>query len=73
LAAAQGVRSRDLMRNGIVDRVIPERPDAADEPEAFLRRVGTALEQELLAVLGVDPERRLETRLSRYRMIGLPS
>jgi len=35
LAAAQGVRSADLLRNGIVDRVIRELPDAADEPETF--------------------------------------
>ncbi len=72
LAAAQGVRSVDLMRNGIVDRVIPERPDAADEPEAFLQRIGAALEQELLAVLALDPEHRLATRLSRYRALGVP-
>ena len=32
LAAAQGIRSADLLRNGIVDAIVPERPDAADEP-----------------------------------------
>jgi len=72
LAAAQGVRSADLLRNGIVDRVVRELPDAADEPEAFLRRVGAVLEHELLAVLALDPERRLETRLARYRNLGIP-
>ncbi|HST80429.1 MAG TPA: carboxyl transferase domain-containing protein [Kineosporiaceae bacterium] len=72
LAAAQGVRSLDLMRNGIVDRVVPELPDAADEPEVFLKRLGAALERELLAVLALDPDRRLEARLSRYRTLGLP-
>jgi acetyl-CoA carboxylase carboxyl transferase beta subunit len=72
LAAAQGVRSLDLMRNGIVDQVVPELPDAADEPEAFLKRLGAVLERELLAVLALDPEHRLEARLSRYRTLGLP-
>lgn len=72
LAAAQGVRSLDLMRNGIVDRVVRELPDAADEPEAFLKRVGAVLEHELLTVLALDPERRLATRLARYRDLGLP-
>ena len=34
LAAAQGIRSADLLRNGIVDAIVPEHPDAADEPMA---------------------------------------
>ena len=33
MAAQQGVRATDLWRAGIVDRVVPERPDAADEPD----------------------------------------
>ena len=37
LAAAQGVRSADLLRNGIVDVIVPEHPDAADEPIEFSR------------------------------------
>ena len=36
MAAAQGVRATDLWRAGIVDRVVPERPDAADEPSRVL-------------------------------------
>ena len=35
MAQAQGVRATDLWRAGIVDRVVPERPDAADEPTEF--------------------------------------
>jgi acetyl-CoA carboxylase carboxyl transferase subunit beta len=72
LATTQQVRSRDLLRNGIVDRVVPEMPDAADEPDAFLRRVGAVLEHELLAVLALDPQQRLQARLSRYRRLGVP-
>ncbi len=71
MAAAQGVRSADLLATGIVDRVVLERPDAAHEPDEFCRRVGRALEHELLRVLGVDPAERLAGRLGRYRTLGL--
>ena len=73
LAADQRVRSADLLRDGIVDRVVREQPDAADEPEAFLHRVGIVLERELLFVLKLQRRRRLETRLARYRSLGLPN
>ena len=72
VAGWQQVRSVDLLRHGVVDRIVPERPDAADEPEAFLHRVGAVLAEELLQLLDVDPARRLEDRLLRYRRIGLP-
>lgn len=72
LAAAQGIRAIDLLGNGIVDRVVREKPDAADEPEAFLLRVGAVLEQELLALRALDPEHRLRARTDRYRKLGLP-
>lgn len=47
LAAAQGVRSTDLLRAGIVDVIVPEHPDAADEPRAFTQRLSTAIGSEL--------------------------
>jgi acyl-CoA carboxylase subunit beta len=47
MARAQGVRSLDLREAGIVDVVVPERPDAAEEPVAFCRRVGDVLRHEL--------------------------
>jgi acetyl-CoA carboxylase carboxyl transferase subunit beta len=47
LARSQHVRSLDLLEAGIVDIVVPERPDAADEPEEFCRRVGSVLRYEL--------------------------
>src|SRR3954469_3239231 len=43
MAQAQGVRATDLWRAGIVDRVVPERPDAADEPVEFCLRLGRGL------------------------------
>lgn len=71
IAAAQGVKSTDLRRDGIVDRIIPELPDAAYEPEAFCRRVAGALEYEIAGLLGRAPADRLTTRLARYRRLGV--
>ena len=39
LAASQRVRSLDLLADGIVDRIVAEHPDAADEPEDFCQRM----------------------------------
>lgn len=51
LARAQQVRALDLHARGIVDRIIPELPDAADEPDAFCHRVGAVIEEELAGLL----------------------
>jgi acetyl-CoA carboxylase alpha subunit/acetyl-CoA carboxylase beta subunit len=67
VADAQAIGAAALVRDGIADRVVPEFPDAADEPAAFVRRVGAALEEEMLALLRADPSRRLATRAERYR------
>lgn len=72
LASAQGVRSVDLAAAGIVDRIVAEHPDAADEPAAFLTRLGTVLEYELATLLRREPAERLATRHRRYRRLGLP-
>jgi acyl-CoA carboxylase subunit beta len=70
MAETQGVRSLDLLRAGIVDRVVAERPDAADEPAAYLARVARVLEAELAGLLRRDPRTRLAARLARYRTLG---
>ena len=71
MADNQGVRSVDLLRAGIVDRIVPERPDAADEPEAFCRRVGEVLRQELAVLLHQPRKQRLQQRHERYRSLGV--
>jgi acyl-CoA carboxylase subunit beta len=73
MAADQGVRSLDLLRSGIVDRIVAERPDAADEPPEFCARVGQVLAYELITLLGLDATVRYERRLERYRRLGLPA
>ena len=72
MAARQGVRSADLLAHGIVDRVIPELPDAADEPQRFCARVGAILQEELAALDNVDTKRRLARRAQRLDRIGRP-
>ncbi len=72
MAQAQGVRSVDLRRHGIVDRIVAEHPDAADEPEDFCRRVGTVLSHELAALSRRPGADRYAARLARYRHVGRP-
>lgn len=72
MAQKQGVRSRDLRAHGIVDVVVPEQPDAAEEPEDFCRRLGRVLCAELGDLLRAPGADRLEARLERYRSLGLP-
>ncbi|RDI20541.1 acetyl-CoA carboxylase carboxyl transferase subunit beta [Rhodococcus sp. AG1013] len=73
MAAAQGIRARDLLRDGVVDGVIPERPDAALEPVEFSRRVGAAIARELVALGGMSGDDRIAARVARYRTLGLPA
>ncbi|WP_194817233.1 carboxyl transferase domain-containing protein [Nocardia sp. XZ_19_385] len=71
LAVAQRIRSTDLLADGIVDRIVPENPDAADEPVDFARRMVLAIADELTH-LRTQPEEHLHRlRHHRYRRLGL--
>ncbi|MGW1993940.1 carboxyl transferase domain-containing protein [Embleya sp. NPDC001921] len=70
IAAAQGIRSLDLLRDGVVDRIVAERPDAADEPVAFLARLAQVLEYELVGLLRRPTAERRAARLERYARLG---
>ncbi len=72
LAAAQGIRSADLLASGIVDAIVPEHPDAADEPAEFSQRLANAIAAEVAALRRIAAGERLDARLRRYRRIGLP-
>ncbi|MUL48889.1 acetyl-CoA carboxyl transferase [Mycobacterium sp. CBMA293] len=72
LAAAQGVRSADLLRAGIVDVIVPEEPDAADDPAGFTARLSATIASELHQLGTVPAAQRLGVRLQRYRRIGVP-
>ena len=71
MAAEQGVRSLDLRRQGVVDRIVAERPDAGDEPVEFCRRMGQTLQHELVRLLHLPPGARYAARIERYRRLGL--
>ncbi|OZC57052.1 acetyl-CoA carboxyl transferase [Rhodococcus sp. RS1C4] len=70
MAVRQGVRSLDLRQAGIVDVIIPELPDAADESQQFCDRVGSALHRELADLIGQDPNMRRIAREKRFNRIG---
>ncbi|MGV9412979.1 carboxyl transferase domain-containing protein [Nocardia sp. NPDC003693] len=71
LAAAQGIRAKDLLANDIVDAIIPEYPDAADEPVDFALRTVSAIAA-ALADLTTKPVSELQSlRRNRYRRLGL--
>ncbi|MFR9750866.1 carboxyl transferase domain-containing protein [Nocardia sp. 004] len=72
LAAAQRIGARALLADGVVDRIVPERPDAADEPVDFARRMVAAIAQEL-ETLRARPKSEIRAqRQTRYRRLGLP-
>lgn len=71
MAQAQGVRALDLLANGIVDWVVAELPDAADEPVAFCRRIGRAIHRQLEELERQGDEVRMLARFGRYRRLGL--
>lgn len=70
LAGQQGVASWDLLRAGIADVVVAERPAADREPDAFVARLGSAVAQELATLIATDAEERRAARGARYRRIG---
>ncbi|MCM2576590.1 acetyl-CoA carboxylase carboxyltransferase subunit alpha/beta [Streptomyces meridianus] len=74
VAGGQGVRSADLLEQGIVDRVVEEADgdlDAADRPEEFLTRLGRLVGAELDALRGQPSGTRLVARRLKHRRLGL--
>ncbi|MBK9476684.1 MAG: acetyl-CoA carboxylase carboxyltransferase subunit alpha/beta [Tetrasphaera sp.] len=69
MAERQRVRARDLLADGIIDRIVAEHPDAADEPEAFCRRMARAIEHELVELTRQSTADRLEDRRARFRSL----
>jgi acyl-CoA carboxylase subunit beta len=66
MADRQHIAAGELFRRGIVDVVVAEHPDAADEPVAFLRRIALVLRQELDALVITEERSRLAARRERY-------
>ncbi|MEV4127557.1 carboxyl transferase domain-containing protein [Nocardia sp. NPDC049707] len=72
LARAQGIRAADLLADGVVDRIVPEFPDAADEPVDFARRMVAAIADELTGLRTRPLAEIRASRHTRYRRLGLP-
>jgi acetyl-CoA carboxylase carboxyl transferase beta subunit len=71
IAERQGVGAARLLSERIVDRVVDERPDAAEQPEAFLHRLAAIVEADLADLTAHLPATRMAARRRRYRQLGL--
>lgn len=65
LAAAQAIASTDLLRLGIVDVVVPDRPEPGKE-DAFASRVAATAVALLREISAQDPEMRAADRMRRW-------
>lgn len=69
MARAQHVSAPELLAHGIVDEIIAEKPDAADEPVEFCHRLAEAIAGGLQDLAIVPEHIRHADRLRRYRML----
>ena len=61
----------DLLKYGIVDRIIPEPAGGAhSDPEAAIKSVGDAVEEELNLLLELSPQELKKQRADRFYAIG---
>ncbi|MBD0689099.1 acetyl-CoA carboxyl transferase [Streptomyces sp. CBMA123] len=70
LARAQGIGARQLAEVGLVDKVVPELPDASEEPAAFCARLGAAVVTALGELSATGETARLAARALRHRRLG---
>ncbi len=71
-AAALKLTSRDLMKSGIIDEVIPEPLGGAHrDPEWTAVQLKAALKKYLLELVPVPREELLKKRLERFKSIGV--
>jgi acetyl-CoA carboxylase carboxyl transferase subunit alpha len=70
-ANAMKIDAQHLLKARIVDRIIPEPPGGAhSDPEAAMRAVGDALEEELKALSGLSEAELKTQRAERFYAIG---
>jgi acetyl-CoA carboxylase carboxyl transferase subunit beta len=69
MARQQGIRAIDLRARGLIDRIVVEAPDGADD---VLSTTGAVIEAELFLLRERDPQQRLRHRRRRYRDLGSP-
>jgi acyl-CoA carboxylase subunit beta len=66
LARAQAIASTDLRRLGIVDVVVPDRPEPGEEGAAFAARVAATAVAVLSEITAMDPQTRIAQRTRRW-------
>lgn len=65
------ITAQDLIKTGVVDRIIEEPAGGAhSDPEAAIRAVGDAVEEELKALSNMGPEDLRTQRADRFYAIG---
>ncbi len=70
-AKAMKITAQDLLGMKIVDRIIAEPPGGAhSDPEAAMKAVGDAVEEELKALEGLSPDELRKQRAERFYAIG---
>ena len=70
-AEAMKITAADLIGLKIVDRIVPEPAGGAhSEPQAAIRTVGDAIEEELKALANLTPEQLQAQRAERFYAIG---
>ncbi|MBS0363656.1 MAG: acetyl-CoA carboxylase carboxyltransferase subunit alpha [Proteobacteria bacterium] len=70
-AKALKITAQDLLGMKIVDRIVPEPPGGAhSDPEAAMKAVGDAVEEELAALDGLTPDQLRKQRAERFYAIG---
>ncbi|AZQ70936.1 acetyl-CoA carboxyl transferase [Streptomyces luteoverticillatus] len=71
IAGRQGVRSADLLANGIVDRIVEEEDGEGGAEEGdFLVTLGRVIGAEMAALTARDEGERRTARRGRYRRLG---
>jgi len=70
-AKAMKITAQDLLAMKVVDRIIPEPPGGAhSDPDAAVKAVGDAVEEELKALEGLTPDALRKQRAERFYAIG---
>jgi len=70
-AAALKMTADDLIRFGVVDRVIDEPVGGAhSDPDAAIAKVGLVIQEELRALSNLGPEQLRRQRADRFMAIG---
>jgi acetyl-CoA carboxylase carboxyl transferase subunit alpha len=71
LAGAMKITAQDLIGLKIIDKIIPEPPGGAHSaPEATIKLVGDAIEEELRGLSGLSPDAVRKQRADRFYAIG---